>query len=112
MIESYSFGKVVVDGTEYNKDLIILPERIITNWRRLKGHELHIYDISEIVAVQPDVLIVGTGDFGRMKVLEDTREHIKSEGIELIVYKTKKACETYNRVKDNKRTALALHLTC
>lgn len=112
MIDSYSFGKVVVNGTEYNKDIIILPERIITNWWRLKGHELHIDDISEIVATHPDILIVGTGAYGRMRVLEDTRKHLESEGIELLVHETKKACEIYNRVKDTKRTALALHLTC
>ena len=46
-----------------------------------------------------------------MEVPEETREYIRSKGVEIIVEKTKKACELFNELK-NKRVVAALHLTC
>jgi len=34
MIESYSFGQMVIDGQEYTSDLIIFPDRINSSWWR------------------------------------------------------------------------------
>jgi len=60
---------------------------------------------------KPEVLIIGTGMYGAMEVPEETREYIRSKGVEIIVEKTKKACELFNELKDKKVVA-ALHLTC
>jgi hypothetical protein len=39
-IEGYRFGRIVVDGEEQTRDVIVLPDRIVTNWRREDGHNL------------------------------------------------------------------------
>jgi hypothetical protein len=39
-IEGYSFGRVVVDGEEQTRDVIVLPDRVVTNWWRQDGHAL------------------------------------------------------------------------
>jgi hypothetical protein len=36
-LEDYSFGRIVVDGEEQTRDLIVTPDRVVTNWWRREG---------------------------------------------------------------------------
>jgi hypothetical protein len=36
-IQPYEFGRIVVDGHEEQRDLIILPDRVVWNWCRQRG---------------------------------------------------------------------------
>jgi len=112
MIESYSFGRIVVDGKEYTSDLIIYPDRVDSRWWRKEGHRLHISDIERAVAEKPEILIIGTGASGLMEVPEEVEEHIISKGIRLVVDKTENACQAYNRLFPSAKTIALLHLTC
>ena len=42
MIEEYKFGFIRIDGEEYRRDLVILPDKIIPDWWREKGHRLSL----------------------------------------------------------------------
>src|SRR5919106_83368 len=44
-LENYSFGRLMVDGQEHTRDLIVLPERVVSDWRRREGHSLAIEDL-------------------------------------------------------------------
>ena len=112
MIDSYDFGRIVVDGKAYTSDMIIFPDKVKDNWWRKEGHALHIEDIESVIKEKPEVLIVGTGNYGLLKVLQETKEYIESKGIELIVEPTEKACEMYNEVSKDKKAVAVLHLTC
>ena len=76
------------------------------------GHVLHVADIESVAAEKPEVLIVGTGKYGILKVLPQTREYIDSRGVELIVEQTEQACEIYNKISRDRKVVAALHLTC
>jgi hypothetical protein len=39
-IDHYEFGRIIIDGREETKDLIILPDRVVRNWWRQEGHAL------------------------------------------------------------------------
>jgi len=112
MINSYDFGRIVIDGNAFTTDVIIFPDRVEDNWWRRDGHVLHVEDVELVVEQKPEVLIVGTGKYGVMKVSPQTREYIESKGVELIVEPTDKACEVYNRISQAKKVVAALHLTC
>lgn len=113
MIESYNFGKIVIDGKTYKSDLIIYEDKIEDNWWRQKGHNLSPDDIQEVIDTKPDILIVGTGYSGSMKVPKETKETIEDKGIKLIAEKTTRAVEIYNELsKKDKQVFAALHLTC
>ena len=112
MIDSYDFGRIVIHGRRYNTDLIVFPDRVKDGWWRKEGHGLHIEDLDEVVQDNPEVLIVGTGYSGLMKVPAETREYVKSKGIELIAQRTAEACKTFNRLVKSKKIVAALHLTC
>ena len=73
------------------KNLIIFPEKINSNWRRKIGHLLSEDDIAEILDYKPEVLIIGTGASGLMKVDDRLKDKLKSLGIEFIIKKTAEA---------------------
>ena len=112
MIDSYRFGEIVIEGRIYTQDVLILPHRVEASWWRSEGHKLQIDDISEVVSAKPEVLVVGTGDSGLMKVMPETASYLASQGIELIVETTDKACQTFNQISASKKAVAALHLTC
>ena len=113
MIESYNFGKIIINSEEYHSDIIIYKNSIDDKWWRKEGHNLCIDDIKEIIDEKPDTLIIGTGCYGLMKVPEELIEHIKSSGIkQVIVKKTGDASDEYNKLCKKKNIVAAFHLTC
>ena len=113
MIDRYEFGEIMVNGWTYGSDLLIFPERVNENWWRVKGHELVLADLREVLADPPEVLIVGTGRYGRMAVPAETQQALTDQGIELVIENTKAACQTYNEMAlAGRRVVAALHLTC
>ena len=113
MIENYSFGQILINGKKYNSDLIIFKDYIFDSWWRKEGHNLCIDDIKEVIDKRPDILIIGTGYFGLMKVPKELIENIKSSGIkEVVVKKTGDACTEYNKLHTKNNLIAAFHLTC
>lgn len=112
-IESYKFGTIVIDDRVYNKDLIVGLSGVKENWRRQAGHKLAVEDIRQVVEEQkPDVIIVGQGKFGMMKILPETREYLNNQGIQLVSKVTSQAVEIFNRMAEKEKVIAALHLTC
>lgn len=112
MIEHYDFGEIKINGKQYTRDLIIFPDRVFEGWWRKEGHGLSIEDLKGVLETKPEVLIVGTGYSGFMKVSGEVKERLKSENVELVVEKTKEAWKTYNRLAQTKQVVAAFHLTC
>ena len=57
-IEGYRFGRVLVDGEEHTKDVIVLPSRIVGGWWRRDGHALVLEDLEEVLDELPERLIL------------------------------------------------------
>ena len=114
-ISHYSFGSITIDDKAYTSDVIIYPGRVDSKWWRKEGHYLQPADLTDIINAKPDVLIIGTGASGVMKVPEETLKFVKSKGIEVHTDITSMAVELFNKLvsgKPNKKTIAALHLTC
>lgn len=112
MIQAYRFGRIVIDDVVYNRDVIIFPDRVRPNWWRRAGHSLAIEDLVEVLEGDSEVIILGRGVFGRMKVADDVREWISDRGIELVVFRTEGAIKAYNELRERRRVIAALHLSC
>lgn len=114
MIESYSFGRIVIDGKSYNKDIIVTTRGVIPNWWRRQGHKLTVEDLEGYINFNLDVLVIGTGYYGIMRVPEEVIEELKERGVkEVIVKPTKEACKIFNEFLRKKvKVVAALHLTC
>ncbi|RLF20081.1 MAG: hypothetical protein DRZ82_03505 [Thermoprotei archaeon] len=112
-VEHYEFGKIVINGKIFNRDVIIFPDRIIDNWWRKEGHSLCMDDIRDVLTYNPEILVIGTGYYGLMRVPEDVIKSLRERGIEVHVAKTKEACRIFNElIEKGKRVVAALHLTC
>jgi hypothetical protein len=111
-IESYEFGQAVIDGQVHKKDVIILPDRVISRWWRQESHLLQTIDIEPVLQAQPAVLIVGKGAFGKLKIAAEAEKTLQAANIQVIAQPTGEAWKTYNEMKENGQTAAALHLTC
>ena len=112
VIDSYQFGQIVVNGKNYTSDVIIFPDRVSDNWRRKTGHQLHPDDLSAVIAENPEVLVVGTGAFGLVRVLSEVEQSLDAQGTKLITEPTNEACDRYNQLCHSQRVVAALHLTC
>jgi hypothetical protein len=112
MIEAYQFGRMVIGGTAYTSDLILLTDKILSSWWRKSGHKLCLSDLEEVVKEKPDILIIGTGAIGMMKVNEEVKQYAQKEGISLIIERTGKAVQTYNHLSGGNKITAAFHLTC
>jgi hypothetical protein len=111
-IEEYTFGMATIDGHSYTSDLKIFPDKVKSNWWREQGHELHIADIADVLVASPEVIIIGTGASGAMKVPDKVRVYIESLGIEFSSLPTREAIYKHNTVSQDKMTITCLHLTC
>lgn len=112
-IAGYRFGSIAIDGRTYTSDVIITPERVIDTWWRQQGHTLGLTDLGDVVASKPDVLVVGTGYFGKMSISQETRRYLEAHGIQVRAARTREAVHDFNRLqKDPDRVVAALHLTC
>lgn len=111
-IETYRFGHLVVDGQTHSRDLIVLPDRVVGGWWRREGHAVHPDDLAVVFDSDPEILIVGQGAYGRMHVTPEASQSLRAANIGLIAQPTEQACQTYNRMREQRRVAAALHLTC
>jgi hypothetical protein len=110
-IEEYRFGRVVVDGEEHTRDVIVLPCRTVPGWWRREGHSLVLDDLEDVLGELPERLLVGTGAYGRMKPDPGALEELRRRGVTVEVLPTAEAVRRYGEL-DPARTAAALHLTC
>jgi hypothetical protein len=110
-IDEYSFGRIVVDGEEQTRDVILLPGRLVTNWWRANGHSLVLADLADVLDELPGRLLVGTGAYGQMRPEPETLEQLRKRGVDVEALPTGEAVQRYGEL-DPAHTAAALHLTC
>lgn len=110
-IEGYRFGETVIDGKKYTSDVMIFPDRV-TSWWRKQGHAVEIEDLNAAVDTAPEIVIIGTGAYGAVRVLPEVEKFLSSRGVKLIAAPTAEACDRYNRLCAKHRLVAAVHLTC
>jgi hypothetical protein len=113
MIDEYTEGRMTVHGKEHRKDLKILGQRVMANWWRKDGHRLHKEDIKDVLSGNPDVLVVGTGYAGNMRVDDSLIRSLEDHHIEIVAQKTHEAVKTFNKlISEGRKVGGAFHLTC
>jgi hypothetical protein len=114
MIDSYTTGShMTIGGKKYHQDLKIIRGQVGANWWRIQGHRLHTDDITDILSARPDVLVIGTGYAGQMRIPDTVRAAIESREISIFAEKTAAATTLFNRFySEGQEVAGAFHLTC
>ena len=111
-IDRYEFGLIVIEGQSFKNDVLIWPDRIKGDWWRQEAHLLQLDDVAEALAANPEVLVVGQGEPGKMQVDPALAAYLQDRGVELLAHPTREACRVINDLSGKRRLAAALHLTC
>lgn len=113
-IESYSPGRVIVDGVELHRDVIVLPDRVLTEWWRRDGHSLAIEDLDDVLDDLPERLILGCGHSSQLHPDPAVLETLRERGVKVEALPTDQAVERFSELeaRDPAAVAAALHLTC
>jgi hypothetical protein len=111
LIEEYSFGRIVISGKEYTKDIIIIGGKVYPNWFRKRGHFLEKEDLGPILEAEIRTLIIGIGYNSVMRVGEGVREYCREKGIKLIELGSREAVDKVNELM-GEGVAAGIHLTC
>ena len=111
IIEEYSFGRVVISGKGYTKDVLIIGGKVYPDWFRKSGHFLEKDDLGPILEAEVHTLIIGIGYNSVMRVGKDVREYCREKGIKLIVLGSREAVDKVNELM-GEGVAAGIHLTC
>jgi hypothetical protein len=112
-INSYSFGSMNIDGKHYSSDLIIYPDgKINSSWWRKRGHNLCVKDLDRTVGVKPEIVVIGTGANGLMKIGKETIEYLEENGIQVYFNSTGEAVKNFNNLSSSNSVVGLFHLTC
>ena len=113
-IEGYRPGRVVVDGVEHTRDVIVLPDRVVSNWWRRAGHSLALEDLDDVIDELPERLVVGCGYAGRLEPDPGVVAALERRGTEVEALRTEAAVARYQELAATNPAAIAaaLHLTC
>jgi len=117
MIDSVKFGEIVVEGKRYTHDIVIYPsgkiERRKKELSKRKHGTSHKFDpdeLKEYLKEDFDVLIVGTGIYGALKLLPEAKELVKDK--EVIEKPTPEAIKLFNELRKEKKVLGVFHITC
>lgn len=112
-IQKYRFGKITIDNQAFTSDVLLDADKIHPNWRRKHGHALVMADIELLLdQIKPDIFIMGTGYFGRVKIDDAVHRQLAKRQIELISAKSSEAVQLFNTLSGKKRVLAGFHLTC
>ncbi|HHO48924.1 MAG TPA: hypothetical protein ENN06_10830 [Desulfobacteraceae bacterium] len=112
-IEAYSFGRMVIDGSAYTKDIIIFPDnRIRSPWWRAQGHSLAVADLTDLIAARPDCIVAGTGASGLMRPEAELERLLAERNIAFIALPTAEAVREFNNRAAMEKVGGCFHLTC
>ncbi|MCU7905659.1 MAG: Mth938-like domain-containing protein [Candidatus Thiodiazotropha sp. (ex Epidulcina cf. delphinae)] len=107
-IQRYGQGEIVINGIIHRRSLVILPDRIIAEWRPESCQELLQNDFALLAELTPEIVVLGTGAKQRFPHPSLTQPLIESR-IGLEVMDTAAACRTYNiLMSEGRRVAAAL----
>ncbi len=119
-LQGSGFGWVVVNGTRYNNDLIFTTDAQVIprpkhlskkygGWHTVLGPE----EVESALAGNPEILLVGCGQFGLLPIRDETRALLAQRDVRIETASTPQALARYERLAaEGKRVAAILHVTC
>lgn len=102
----YGDGYVAVSGERYEHHLLVTPGRAAERWAVAGFDALTAADFQALLALEPELVVLGTGATLRFPRPEVTRPLMQAM-VGLEVMDTRAACRTYNVLLSEDRRVLA-----
>jgi len=106
LVRAYAPGEIRVGETLIRASCLLRADKLVPDWRPQTLDDLQLDDLEAIFALQPEILVLGTGTRQRFpagKLLAA----ILSRGIGCEVMTTAAACRTYNVLVSEDRPVVA-----
>ena len=102
----YGEGYVVVNHVRHERSLLVLPDRVITDWAATTFEQLAAAHLAALVPLAPEIVLLGTGARLRFPSREITAPLTQAR-IGLEVMDVQAACRTYNILAAEERKVAA-----
>jgi hypothetical protein len=114
-VDDFSFGAIRIDGVTYQHDVVIdgsdIHERKKKPSKRFRGEFGHTpLSLEEKIPWDCRRLVIGTGAYGTLPVMEEVSQEAKRRGVEVVVLPTAEAIKALAKQADG--TNAILHVTC
>jgi len=112
---NFSFGSLRIDDSTYEHDVVIdrgeIRDRKKKPSKKFRDDFGHTpLSIAEDIPWKCRQLVIGTGAFGRLPVMEEVKREAKRHKVKLLILPTIKAIEVLRQ--EAKETNAILHVTC
>jgi hypothetical protein len=114
-IENFTFGSIRIDGKTYDHDVVIdrgkvdkRSKKASKAFRERSGHTP--LSVAEDIPWKCRRLIIGTGAYGRLPVMDEVAREADERHVELMLMPTSQAIEKVN--EGVAETNAVLHVTC
>lgn len=118
-IEDTDFEEITVNGQTYDHDIVIFPEKIIQRKKWITkdehgtSHKFTRGEMKEYIEREGsediDEVIVGTGQYGKLDLLPETKRYLEEKDIE---YELDETSDLVGERIDEQKTIVILHVTC
>jgi uncharacterized protein len=109
-VRSYSPGELRIHEQLFHRSCLLTADQIIADWKPQTLEELELEHLEVIVALEPEVVVLGSGlrqRFPEARILA----HLLSRRIGCEVMDTGAACRTFNiLLSEDRRVVAALFL--
>jgi hypothetical protein len=114
-ISHFAFGVLEIDGVTYEHDVVIdhgeIQKRKKKGSKKFRDRFGHTpLSLEENIPWRCSRLVIGTGAYGRLPVMDDVKREADERGVKLIVLPTAEAIEVLQ--KNSGKTNAVLHVTC
>ncbi len=114
-ITHYSFGKMTIDGKDYDGDLTLLPGGEVKGWPiDLGTHMLDPEDLAPLLNEQVKNIIIGTGNAGAVEIGDEMQkllDDLRKKGVRIFIDNTAEAVKQFNATPKEDLLA-CFHLNC
>ena len=114
-VDGFEFGRIRIDGDTYEHDVVLVRDKVTKRrkkpskrFRDQFGHTP--LSLDEDIPWACERLIIGTGVYGNLPVMDDVKREAERRGVELVILPTALAIEAVNH--ERRRTNAILHVTC
>ncbi len=105
-IRSYAPGEIRIGEVVLKRSCLVSAGQIVSDWRPQTIDELELADIDAILALEPEIVVLGVGERQRFPRPEWTAA-LLARGIGCEVMITGAACRTYNVLVSEDRPVVA-----
>lgn len=114
-IDRFSFGSIRIDGKDYDHDVVIEDHSIHKRkkspskaYRDRFGHTP--LSSGEAIPWDCDRLVIGTGAYGRLPIMDEVKNEAQRRDVELIILPTEQAIKAFEVAEPH--TNAIFHVTC